>query len=279
MGLILDGVAEMSPAQQNLALISAADSRTDRANVFAYGPPGSGKSYFASTFPRPFFIDTDQNTLTVKGRVARGEVANFPIYQTTDWRTVLEILTDPASRLRGLFEGTPWAGYEPQTIVIDTLSTLEGYIFDEIIDQAAKQAKVSQNTWNTLKRRMLAIARAAWNLPLNTVLLAHDQSGRSATEDMSKKDPGPLLTGSLIKQVPAQCDVYLYFSSRVVPGGDAEYLAHTRPTLDGMPARVNGIELPADHGVLVNPSYEMIRRALDELEEQTKQRRNEETTR
>ncbi|MGH8653610.1 MAG: AAA family ATPase [Gammaproteobacteria bacterium] len=275
MGLILDNPSELSVAQRQLLILGADEVRTDRVNVFGYGPPGSGKSYFASTFPRPFLIDTDQNALTVKSRVASGEVENFPILQTTDWKTVLEILSDPVHRLPSLFHGTRWEGYQPQTLIVDTLSTLEGYIFDEILDQAAKSAKVSQNTWNELKRKILAITRAAWNLPLNTVLLAHDQGGRQQTADMQKKDPGPLLTGSLIKQVPAQCDIYLYFEARTGVG-TVEYVAHTRPTLDGMPARVNGIELPSVNGVLVNPTYTKIRESLDKLESQTRQRMEKE---
>ena len=272
MGLILEGTTELSLEQKHLLqLVSASESRTDRVNVFAYGPPGSGKSYFASTFPDPFFIDTDQNTLTVKSRVADGEIPDFPILQTTDWRTVLEILTDPTNRLVNLFRGTKWDGYEPKSLVLDTLSTLEGYIFDEIIDQANTSAKVSQNTWNTLKRRMMAITRAAWNLPLNTVLLAHDQSGREKSADMGKKEAGPMLTGQMVKQVPAQCDIFLYFEARANIGS-MDYVAHTRPTLDGMPARVNGIELSVEHGVMVNPTYAKLRGALDKLEEKTKQR-------
>jgi hypothetical protein len=271
MGLILDSPSELSVEQQKLLLISAADSRTDRVNVFGYGPPGSGKSYFASTFPAPFCIDTDQNTLTVKSRVAAGEIGDFPILQTTDWRTVLEILTDPVGRIPGLTRETKWEGYKPETIIVDTLSTLEGYIFDEIIDQANTSAKVSQNTWNTLKRRMMAITRAAWNLPLNTVLLAHDQSGREKSADMGKKDAGPMLTGQMVKQIPAQCDIFLYFEARANINS-MDYVAHTRPTLDGMPARVNGIELLVEHGVMSNPTYAKIREALDKLEEKTKQR-------
>ena len=271
MGFILDSPTELSVEQQQLLLISASDTRTDRVNVFGYGPPGSGKSYFASTFPKPLFVDTDQNTLTVKSRVANGEIHDFPILQTTDWRTVLEVLTDPVGRIPNLTRGTRWEGYYPETIVVDTLSTLEGYIFDELADQAASNNKISQNTWNILKRRMLAIARAAWNLPINTVLLAHDQSGREKSADMGKKDAGPMLTGQLVKQLPAQCDIFLYFQA-LSNISSMEYRVHTTPTLDGMPARVNGIELHAANGVIVNPTYAKIREALDKLEEKTKQR-------
>lgn len=249
---------DLSPEQQSI-LVSASEARTDRVNVMGYGPPGSGKTYFATTFPKPFFIDTENGLLTARARIKRGELEDFPAIQTTDFQTVLEILSAPEYRIPLLFKGTKWEGYEPETLVIDTISTLEGHIFDAISEDAGK---VAQPQWNQLKRKMMAIARKAWDCDLNTVILAHDQEGRDPSPDMpSKKEPGPLLTGSLVKQFPAQIDIFLRFEQRFQPGGIKEYVAWT-VTEDRMPARAQGVEL---EDLIENPSYAILREALDKL--------------
>ncbi len=230
----------------------------DRVNVMAYGPPGSGKTYFATTFPKPFFVDTENGLITARARITKGEIDDFPAIQTSDFTTVLEILAAPEYRLPALFKGTKWEGYVPETLVIDTISTLEGHIFDGIMESAGK---IAQPQWNNLKRKMMALARKSWDCDLNTVMLAHDQAGREGGKEMGPKDPGPLLTGTLVKQFPAQIDILLRFEQLMQPGGVKEYVAHS-VTADGMPARAQGVELD---DLMNNPSYATIRAALDKL--------------
>ncbi len=257
MGIEIDDSGQ-SPEQKTL-LISASEARVDRVNVMAYGPPGCGKTYFATTFPKPFFIDTENGLITARARIKKGEIDDFPGVQTSDFTTVLEIIAAPEYRIPALFKGTKWEGYVPETLVIDTISTLEGYIFDEIMESAGK---IAQPQWNNLKRKMMALARKSWDCDLNTVMLAHDQSGRTASAEMpSSKEPGPLLTGTLVKQFPAQIDVFLRLEQLMQPGGVKEYVAHSVNT-DGMPARAQGVELDA---LIENPSYATIREALDRL--------------
>lgn len=256
MGIEIDDSGQ-SPEQKQL-LVSAAEARVDRVNVMAYGPPGSGKTYFATTFPKPFFIDTENGLITARARIAKGEIDDFPAIQTSDFTTVLEILAAPGYRIPALFKGTKWEGYVPETLVIDTISTLEGHIFDEIMESAGK---IAQPQWNNLKRKMMALARKSWDCDLNTVMLAHDQAGREGGKDMGPKDPGPLLTGTLVKQFPAQIDILLRFEQLTQPGGIKEYVAHST-TEDGMPARAQGVDLEP---LMENPTYATIREALDKL--------------
>ena len=76
MGIEIDDSGQ-SPEQKQL-LVSASEARVDRVNVMAYGPPGSGKTYFATTFPKPFFIDTENGLITARARVKKGEIDDFP---------------------------------------------------------------------------------------------------------------------------------------------------------------------------------------------------------
>jgi len=70
--------------EQSALLVSAAEARVDRVNVMAYGPPGCGKTYFATTFPKPFFIDTENGLITARARITAGEIEDFPAIQTSD---------------------------------------------------------------------------------------------------------------------------------------------------------------------------------------------------
>jgi len=247
--------------EQSTLLVSAAEARVDRVNVMAYGPPGSGKTYFATTFPKPFVIDTENGLITARARITAGEIEDFPAIQTSDFQTVLEIIASPKYRIPQLFKGSKWEGYIPETLVIDTISTLEGHIFDEIMAASGK-ADTTQPIWNQLKRKMMALARKSWDCDLNTVILAHDQQGRKPSDAMpTSKEPGPLLTGTLVKQFPAQIDILLRFEQLMQLGGVKEYIAHS-VTVDGMPARAQGVKLD---DLMENPSYATIREALDKL--------------
>ncbi len=257
MGIEIDDSGQSS--EQKQLLVSASEARVDRVNVMAYGPPGSGKTYFATTFPKPFFIDTENGLITARARITKGEIDDFPAIQTADFTTVLEILSAPGYRIPELFKDSKWEGYVPETLVIDTISTLEGHIFDDIMESAGK---IARPQWNQLKRKMMALARKSWDCDLNTVMLAHDQAGRKpSVDEPSSKEPGPLLTGTLVKQFPAQIDILLRFEQLMQPGGVKEYVAHS-VTVDGMPARAQGVEL---EDLMENPSYAIIRTALDKL--------------
>lgn len=247
---------DATPAQHSI-LTSASKARVDRVNVLGYGPVRSGKTTFASTFPKPIMIDTENGELTVRARITKGEIEDFPILKTTEDQVVMEILTAPEYRFKTLFKGSEWEGYKPETLIIDTISTLEGHIFDAICEGQT----VAQPQWSKLKRRMMAIARKAWDCPLNTVMLAHDQSGRLKSEGMGAKAAGPLLTGTLVTQFPAQIDILLRFEQLYQPG-HKEYVAHTCADAAGMPAGAQGVELPP---ILINPDYATLREALDKL--------------
>ncbi len=78
---------------------------------------------------------------------------------------------------------------------------------------------------------------------------------------MGPKDPGPLLTGTLVKQFPAQIDILLRLEQLTQPGGVREFVAHSVNT-DGMPARAQGVECGQ---LMEKPSYATIRAALDKL--------------
>lgn len=280
---------EFEPETQqasNYILTSATDWRTDRVNVMVYGPPGCGKTDFGARFPYPIIVDTGENgSLTVKKMLAEGRLQqDIPVLQTTDFPLIMEIAAGGTYRLGEIFRGdAKWDGYEKsmKSIVFDTFTTLEGFCWTNILEKHGKgesDAGIPEN--NALRRRMTAFFRAAWNLPYNTVLLGHDDPGRAKNDMMTKKDPGPMLTGRLTKQAPALTDFFIFQQKEVNNeiGKADEYVSYTDKHINigDYPARnkLRSATGPLAESIqellpvrIVDLDYSHLRAALDKLEE------------
>lgn len=256
-----------------MEVLSAAAWRTDRVNVFAYGRPGAGKTHFAATFPDPVFIDLENGILTVGAVRMRLGLPDCPVVQPATWRQVIAILQNPEGVLRDAFRGTEWQDYPFKTIVVDTVSTLEDLVLREILRETNDEIPDLQH-YRPLAQRMRPIFSAAWRLPYNTVLLAHDHEGGI---DMRKRGarppspPGPLLTGSTRKQGPGVADFFLLLRDEPV-GPNVKYVAY-RSSFQDYPARVRGVEPYLDYRI-ENPSFAILRAALDRLVEEKAARLN-----
>jgi hypothetical protein len=94
----------------------------EKLRICVYGDPGVGKSYLSLTFPRPFVIDTDGGLIT-------GAIAGFEAFaqEPTGWRD-LEALYWWCKERRSEFD----------TIVFDSITTLQRLLLDEIVDQTTE---------------------------------------------------------------------------------------------------------------------------------------------
>jgi AAA domain len=90
----------------------------EKLRILVYGDPGVGKSYLALTAPRPFVVDTDAGLIT-------GAIAGFDAFvqEPTGWRD-LEALYFWCKERRDTFD----------TIVFDSITTLQRLLLDEIVD-------------------------------------------------------------------------------------------------------------------------------------------------
>jgi len=91
----------------------------EQLRLLVYGSPGVGKSYLSLTFPRPLVIDTDAGLIT--GAIAGFEATAF---EPTGWRD-LEALYFWAKERSAKFD----------TIVFDSVTTLQRLLLDELVDQ------------------------------------------------------------------------------------------------------------------------------------------------
>lgn len=269
-------ITEQSTEQKTLSVNAASQWRTDRVNVIACGDYDTGKTDFAARFPNPVILDTgEQGQLTVRKMMAEGRLKqDIPIISTTVFSDALSVVSAPKARLGDLFRGTKWEGYEKvmQTVVVDTVSTLEEWCTAEILEAKGWNDLSDGGAgggWSALKRKMGAFFRAAWNLPLNTVLLSHAGDSRPEVRDkqgrlvMKAKSAGPLLSGQLVKTAPALADFMLYFTKEYEMGGEA-FVAYAGENPHGFPTKNRLRGLLASR--LVNPSYADLRAALDKLE-------------
>lgn len=136
--------------------------------VILYGPPGSGKTYYGGTFPKPLFIDLENGLRSV---FKLGSVGRYP--------------KDPEDRITNLDQvRTAWyeinkatkAGNFPyDTVVIDSLQELQVLVVNE---QISKYKQVSrqmddQLTWQDygkVNRVFLSIIRNFLKLPYHIVM-------------------------------------------------------------------------------------------------------------
>lgn len=91
----------------------------EKLRLLCYGSPGVGKSFMSLTFPRPLVIDTDAGLIT--GAIQGFEATAF---EPTGWRD-LEALYFWAKERQSKFD----------TIVFDSVTTLQRLLLDELVDQ------------------------------------------------------------------------------------------------------------------------------------------------
>jgi len=112
------------------SLIKTYDAReaSGTFRVLVYGNAGSGKTRFASTFPKPLFIDTDKGMRSIP----TGDIKMIRLPKVGTYTMLLNILTDIRNKAGDFVPGGPLADRE--TIVIDSISSLaDEYLMQEIM--------------------------------------------------------------------------------------------------------------------------------------------------
>lgn len=94
----------------------------EKLRLLIYGSPGTGKTVCSLTFPRPLVIDTDAGLIS--GAIMGQEATAF---EPTGWRD-LEAMYFWAKERRDKFD----------TIVFDSITTLQRLLLDEIVDDTVQ---------------------------------------------------------------------------------------------------------------------------------------------
>jgi len=167
--------------------------------MLIYGDPGVGKTVFAARFPRPFIIDVENGTSSLRNHpelsgVKRHHLKNYSELQEIFWA----------------FQAGE--GDEYDTIVIDTMNELQAKQLSEHIDKDKnrdnKLPTMLDYKANTASLQRMSIAFR--DLPKNLVMLCHSTYDKD--ENTGKMYLRPGVTPSLAKTLVGMLDVigYMY---------------------------------------------------------------------
>ena len=171
----------------------------DHRTFAIYGRPGTGKTTFAGTFPKPIaYIDIrDQGTASLRG------VKGIKVKQLED----IEELEDVLRHLRKHHK-------EYKTVVLDTVSQLQQMAIEELFDnRELKKGKrpgdwgtMSMQDWGTVTgklKRLIIDFRDLADLGLNVVFLAQEKVSQGDADEKAGSGTvlattvGPSVAGSV----------------------------------------------------------------------------------
>lgn len=157
-----------------------------RLKALVYGRPGTGKTTFGVSAPRPLILASEKQAIPHIKRAASIHGVAAPmvllIDSVDDYRHIVRALHGDKSKpfrvvdREGavLFESPVW----PETVVLDSLTDACDLIVAEIRKQAPPQLGTdglpvdSQRFWNVLKDRSKALIKAFRDAPVHVLFLA-----------------------------------------------------------------------------------------------------------
>lgn len=155
------------------------------------GPPGSGKTCAAATFPNPLFLNFDNNLKSAEILLGKS-FANLPFYDEPWIRTQYPKLhptpTSPlkvSSALTTFLNSAEIAAMtQEDTLVIDSLSTLGDAVFKDITAITPKSSKTGEADghwfWKTWAEYFCALCTKLKSLRCHVVLIAHENEIRDS---------------------------------------------------------------------------------------------------
>lgn len=213
--------------------------RVERIKVLVYGPPKSGKTWGAGTFPRPNFLDFDGGIATLRSRAFRERYPNAQImYAQFRERDVVKggvprthNAFDDACRYFDLCMSDPAIRDSFDTWVIDSGTSLSDAAMAKAVvllgDRSfAGSNPISLTHKKALETGLLFPRQADWgserslteqfiqmvlDTDKNVVLLCHDKEVEGDVEGMTQVVP--LLTGRGVAAVARRFDEVWYLKA------------------------------------------------------------------
>jgi len=183
------------------------------ANFLLIGESGSGKTRFCSTFPRPFFVDTDKglesipfpvgSTTVIEGTHTRTKVREGMHLWGTGWLSLMQ----KVDKIGALMDKGEWP-YD--TLVFDSLTTLQELAMNSVLRTALASNRykhgdpIDPGLWGAQMNLIQGLVAEVRQWPGLKVFTAHIQKDtNTVTETVEKM---ALVTGKLAGKLP------LYFA-------------------------------------------------------------------
>lgn len=189
---------------KKLKFQSPADVAPKKATVVLYGPAGSGKSTFASTFPGPYYLVPAISANEMKTLDGLGLEENILVF--SDMMGMYHTVQELARMIR--------AGELPDchTIIFDNLTSAQLMAEQELLEKTGKK-KLEWEEWSeftTLWKNLMAYLHS---LPANMIWITHAE-----TREVRPKEHGvqpytvgdPTLVGKSRRFIPSYADMFLY---------------------------------------------------------------------
>ncbi|MGW8177341.1 MAG: ATP-binding protein [bacterium] len=189
--------------------------------LFLYGGSGSGKTTLAAQFPDPLFISVDAGAMG--GLLSAVSQSTKPIKQVklTSYSQLLQLYPLLERDAKKVF----------QTLVIDSLTSLNQLVIRDILSLSAKETPVFAD-WNLAVARMRNMINKTASFGCHLIFTATEQIQK---DEMTGKMMGlPNLPGKLAQEAPAGVDIVI--RTHVRSGYDPKDLTKRKVTYVGSTA-------------------------------------------
>ena len=224
--------------------------KSEHEKIWIAGPPGSGKSMLASTFPGKSLVwafGSAQNAAyrgvpNISVQTYEIDIMDMTVYSLSKDKKAQQVNKPEkpsAYRTFGKDFIEAWndnAYDNYQNVIFDPTTMLAEMIMDEVLQTNSRYGKVpQQDDWMPQMNTLTKVFRSAISLPMNIIFLLHDEYIQDA--DSKKMVNLPLLTGKLKSKLP----------------GLFNHLLHCH-TEQGRPAGVTGGKLETRFYIQTKPN-------------------------
>lgn len=220
-------------------------------SVLVYGRSGTGKTTFASTFPKPMLIVDVRE----KGTIGLRKIKGIDVVEIESWKDVQDLI----EYLK--------AGHEYQTIVIDTVTGLQDLATDELLrkNNMKTEDKITLPMHGVIGQMMIGILMDLREIAPYVVYLAQDKENKKDADagatDQIEPSAGAELKDKVAKTLNRAVSVIVQTLIRDEIGHDKQGKVVMRPayrlrvgpnaTYMTKIRQEQGIEVPSD----IQPSY------------------------
>jgi hypothetical protein len=221
----------------------------DQVKFVIYGESGSGKTVFASTWPRPVFLDLDKGMASI-----RREVHRFPINTWEDLSEVCGMLRDQPHPFK--------------TVVLDSLNELQKLAMRNVVETYTSVRRSYDNLpgigdYGKMLADADGVIRFLRALPLNIVLITQVANRVFETDPVQ-----PQLTGkNSARDLCRMVDIVGFIDKTDSEGGGPKTRVLTFEGVNYVTKDRSGV-LPSK---VEHPTYEVLRKYWDTIKSKSTQ--------